>query len=154
MLLLLMCYHPAMTNQQAGNKARAAMAAKLWADRRKEIVRLYHSEGLSQAAVAEHYGVTQASLQKVLKRLKIKSQSRGRMGAANGRFVDGSQSVIYRKMIAKGSCAKCSTTKALVIHHKDDNHTNNVLSNLQVLCSPCHTRLHKSAWWRARASRS
>ena len=44
--------------------------------------------------------------------------------------------------IEKKECATCGTTKKLLVHHIDGNHENNDPSNLKVLCSPCHSRLH------------
>lgn len=45
-------------------------------------------------------------------------------------------------MIKKIYCLRCGATKNLVIHHKNFDHYDNVLSNLEVLCNPCHSRLH------------
>src|SRR5215471_3219556 len=39
-------------------------------------------------------------------------------------------------------CERCGTSRNLAIHHKDRNWKNNNPSNLQTLCSVCHTRLH------------
>lgn len=43
-------------------------------------------------------------------------------------------------------CQSCSVkrenTKRMCVHHKDGNHRNNILSNLMVLCSDCHMKLH------------
>lgn len=145
-----MVYHAVMTDQQAGNKRRATEAATVWIGRKSEIERLYHGEGWSQARIAKHYGVTQTGLQKVLVRLGIPSRGRGRLGPQNGRYRHGMASTLYRQMVEKTACAKCATTETLCIHHKDEDHTNNDLSNLEVLCMSCHSRMHKQAWWNAR----
>lgn len=139
-----------MSNQQAGNERRAAEAAMVW-DRRAEMIRRrYTQENWSQQRLADHYGVTLAAMQKVMARLGIASRSRGRTGPENGRFVDGSKSTAYRALIKKSACAECGTQSQLVIHHKDHNHMNNAPENLEVLCSPCHTRHHKREYWRRR----
>ena len=39
-------------------------------------------------------------------------------------------------------CEECSTPKNLTIHHKDGNHENNDVTNLQVLCEDCHREKH------------
>lgn len=44
----------------------------------------------------------------------------------------------YREMV----CEECNTTKKLHVHHKDENPSNNDLSNLQTLCASCHLRWH------------
>ena len=136
-----------MSNQQAAHEARGAQAAALWGTRRAEIERLYHQDGLSQAALASHYGITQAAMFKVLKRLGIKAKSRGRKGEANGRYVHGLASTLYRKMVKKKACAECGAMENLCVHHKNGDHQDNAKGNLEVLCSPCHSRHHKSEWW-------
>lgn len=142
-----------MSKQQAGNRRRAAEAKTVWADRKLEIVRLYES-GLSQAALAEKYGVTLSGMQKAMGRLGIAPKPRARIGKANGRYVHGKATTIYRSRVTKRACAKCSATKDLCIHHLDDDHYNNDPKNLQVLCMSCHSRMHKRAWWAARKSSS
>lgn len=139
-----------MKNQQAANEARSAQAAALWESRREEIERLYHQDGLSQAALASHYGIAQAAMFKVLKRLGIKSKSQGRKGAENGRYVHGMASTLYRKMVKKNACAECSATENLCVHHKNGNHQDNSKGNLKVLCSPCHSKHHKNEYWAKR----
>jgi hypothetical protein len=143
-----------MKNQQAGNLRRRQEAVSAWADKRPEIERLYVNGDWSQERLAQHYNLSLAGMQKVLARMGIPSKSHGRRGAHNGRFRDGTQSTIYRTMIEKSACAKCATTENLCVHHKDEDHTNNVPSNLEVLCMSCHSRMHKTDWWRARAGRS
>ena len=40
-------------------------------------------------------------------------------------------------------CEICKATpKRLSVHHKDGNYQNNVLSNLQTLCTSCHKKTH------------
>ena len=138
-----------MKNQQNGNIVRQLKAMDLWLPRKAEILELYALGDQSQAQMAERYGVTLAGFQKALARLDIAPKSRGRAGAANGRFKDGTQSTAYRSMIEKTHCNRCGTTEALLIHHRDGVHTNNTRDNLEVLCSPCHSSHHKQEWWAA-----
>ena len=139
-----------MKTQQNGNIRRAAAAAAIWTPRRAEMTALYVNGAASQAEMAERYGVTLAGFQRALQRMGLPAKSRGRPGAANGRFKDGTKSTIYRTMIDKVSCNRCGASEALVVHHKDGVHTNNVPENLEVLCSPCHSSHHKQEWWDAR----
>jgi hypothetical protein len=139
-----------MKNQQAGNQKRSQKAAETWNKRKAEIVWLYQSQMWSQARIAEYYGVTLAGIQKAMKRLAIPSHSHGRRGTLNGRYKDGSESTLYRLMIQKDKCAMCPATTGLVIHHRNFDHQDNHLENLQVLCLPCHSSLHKREWWRRR----
>lgn len=39
-------------------------------------------------------------------------------------------------------CELCGATENVHTHHKDLNHDNNELSNLQWLCGSCHSKLH------------
>lgn len=43
-------------------------------------------------------------------------------------------------------CKICSITTPLVIHHLDKNETNNVLSNIVVLCNQCHNNIHQRGY--------
>jgi len=144
------CLVNSMKNQQKGNIARQQRAMDLWLPRKAEIVEIYSMGDKSQAQMAERYGVTQQAFQKALKRLGIAPKPRGRAGAANGRYKDGTQSTAYRRMVEKRECNRCGSTEQLVVHHRDGVHTNNRPDNLEVLCSPCHTSHHKQEWWDAR----
>jgi len=55
----------------------------------------------------------------------------------------------YRKMVEKKTCEMCSATNNLGIHHKNFDHYDNSLENLQILCVSCHMSLHKQAYWDA-----
>lgn len=139
-----------MAKQQKANIERSAEAARIWEARRAEILSDYVNGPAAQADMAMLYGVSQQALQKALKRLGIAPKPRGRPGAANGRYKDGTTSTVYRKMVEKRECNRCGSTEQLVIHHRDGVHTNNEPGNLEVLCSPCHTSHHKQEWWDAR----
>jgi len=39
-------------------------------------------------------------------------------------------------------CNECGRTEKLIIHHKDKNHDNNTLQNLEYLCYGCHGKRH------------
>jgi len=57
---------------------------------------------------------------------------------------------VYRNLINKKRCANCDTNDNLGIHHKDFDHYNDDLSNLEVLCNSCHMSLHKTEYWNAK----
>ena len=40
-------------------------------------------------------------------------------------------------------CSICKSTEKLDVHHNDGDRFNNDMSNLIVLCEPCHIRIHK-----------
>lgn len=39
-------------------------------------------------------------------------------------------------------CERCSSTKHIVVHHKDEDRSNSDLNNLEVLCKKCHQNHH------------
>jgi len=55
----------------------------------------------------------------------------------------------YRKLVKKEKCDRCGSVKNLGIHHRDDDHYNDDLKNLVVLCLRCHMSVHKTAYWKA-----
>ena len=139
-------------HQQSGNRRRREDAMAVWESRIPEIKSLYVNGPMSQADLAARFGVSQSGISKILIRLGIKTKSRARAGDQNGRFIDGTQSTAYRKMVEKVECNRCGSSEQLVVHHIDGNHTNNIPSNLEVLCSPCHSSHHKRQWWAAQKS--
>lgn len=139
-----------MNKQQAGNEKRRKAAAAIWDKRRAEIEWLYLSQQFPQQAIADYFGVTLAGIQKAMKRLGIRPRSRANVGKRNGRYRDGSQSRLYRVMVVKDKCSKCPATTDLGIHHKNDDHYDNRLENLEVLCNSCHMRETKRKWWAAK----
>ncbi|MCK4857368.1 MAG: HNH endonuclease [candidate division Zixibacteria bacterium] len=120
----------------------------LWGPRRDEMIWLYHDQRWSMQRIAGYYNVSQAGISKVFKRMGIQSRGKGRIGAENGRYKDGKQNRQYRQLIVKDKCSICDRTDLLVIHHKNGDHLDNHLENLQVLCDSCHNRYHKTLWWK------
>ena len=139
-----------MKDQQAANKKRKAEADLLWVNRKPEIEWLYNNQGMSQGKIADYYQVSQTAIYKAMKRLNIQPHSRGNLGQRNGRYKDGTESTLYRQMIIKDKCSICGATEKLIIHHKNGNHVDNHLENLQVLCKHCHDSLTRTLWWEKR----
>lgn len=48
-----------------------------------------------------------------------------------------------RPLICANTKCNISDVDVLEIHHKDMNHFNNALENLEILCANCHTKEHK-----------
>ena len=102
---------------------------------------------MSQAQIASYYESHPVMIFKVMKRLQIPRRSKGREGAEHHQFKDGKASVKYRKLIVKNECVKCKVTEKLCVHHKNDDHYDNRISNLEILCWSCHNSMNKKAWW-------
>lgn len=51
---------------------------------------------------------------------------------------------LAKRFLDKSHCELCGSTKNLDVHHKDENYSNNNLSNLQILCRSCHIKIHRS----------
>jgi len=115
---------------------------------RPQIENLYFVEGMRQQDIAKALGVSQASVSMFMKKSGYPVR-RGNLGEANGRFKDGSQSRMYRVLIEKDQCKRCEAKNNLCIHHKNDDHYDNRIENLEVLCNSCHLSHHKAMYWRA-----
>lgn len=65
----------------------------------------------------------------------------GRGGQHNGGWKDGRSSKWYKRF-KKKRCERCGGKRRLSVHHRDRDHSNSSPSNLETVCSPCHTREH------------
>jgi len=48
----------------------------------------------------------------------------------------------FAHMEVSDKCERCNKTKALDVHHKDENPLNNDETNLITLCRSCHMKAH------------
>ena len=79
---------------------------------------------------------------------RARGQARGRKpwgkynqkGKANNNYKNGIGR--YQTALPKEKCELCGSTKYLLIHHRDQDRSNNVDENLQVLCKRCHQNIH------------
>lgn len=126
---------------------RSLASSYWWEERKKQIIRLYEVERLSQFSVAKVIGVSQAIIGKKLKEWGVPIRPRWNIGARNGRYKTGLESRLYRGMVEKKICINCAATTDLCIHHKNGDHFDNHVDNLEVLCMSCHSRAHKTEWW-------
>lgn len=94
--------------------------------------------------IAKSLGVAFPTVYKWLELLGIPVRGCGVIGEKHPKYKNGMTSKRYKKMIKKEKCEECGTTEKLGIHHKDGNHGNNVVDNLQVLCASCHGNHHWS----------
>lgn len=73
-------------------------------------------------------------------------------GVGSGGAQDGEKNYGYKTGIGKYSqkafkyygrrCNRCTDINDLLVHHKDENRTNNSIENLEVLCKRCHQIHH------------
>jgi len=123
---------------------------RFWEGLAPKIIELYHGQRLSQQGVAEILKVNQVVLGEWMIRLGIKRRGRGRRGIEHYYYKDGKSIRAYRKLVVKEKCDLCDSTKDLLIHHVNLDHYDDSEGNLQVLCKPCHSSLHKKLWWAAK----
>lgn len=117
----------------------------------REIAKIY---SCSWGTIRNHmlkYGLSPRSKSEAFAiRNQLPHKSRARIGASNGNYRHGLyvQERIYRKMLAKESCAWCGSREYLDIHHKNHDHYDNHPENLEVVCHSCHASYHKSLYWK------
>jgi len=52
---------------------------------------------------------------------------------------------IHGRYVTRGICQRCGEmVESPHIHHKDRDHFNNCIENLEVLCSKCHGKEHSN----------
>jgi predicted nucleic acid-binding Zn ribbon protein len=64
-------------------------------------------------------------------------------GQNNHQYIDGLSN--FRKTAfahLDKKCNRCGSTRYLCVHHKDHNHNNNRLNNLEIVCKSCHQKHH------------
>lgn len=69
-----------------------------------------------------------------------KNRVENRIGIKAPNWKGGRSNYYYRKLKKKELCERCNSKRFLDIHHKDYNHHNNDINNLQVLCKSCHLK--------------
>ncbi len=51
--------------------------------------------------------------------------------------------MIYNRIMEKEkTCQSCTSTRGLIVHHKDQNRNNNLPANRITLCPRCHQETH------------
>lgn len=68
-----------------------------------------------------------------------------RRGEANANFRHGEfvDERVYREMVDLSACSECGVEGVILeVHHRDGDHFNNTIDNLQVLCKRCHGKKH------------
>lgn len=64
----------------------------------------------------------------------------GRIRTKRKALSDEEKEMIFDKF--NNECVVCGKKEGLHIHHKDENSSNNQISNLVVLCGVCHKKTH------------
>jgi len=139
----------ARRRQQAANSERSRRTAEADELRRKELEVLYFELEMKQREIAALWGVKQTTVSRVMRRLGMTPSRRGKR---NPRYLHGKAARPYRELVSKERCRACGSKHRLGIHHKNFDHFDNGLSNLEVLCLGCHMALHMKARHAARRS--
>ena len=67
-------------------------------------------------------------------------------GANNTKWKGGVSEQWYRKLMAEAQipaiCVDCGAVEKLHIHHKNKNHRDNRIENLEFVCPKCHKKRH------------
>lgn len=54
------------------------------------------------------------------------------------------ESLKQLRVAVNNTCSVCGdNSKKVLVHHKDTNHFNQTPDNLQLVCRPCHSKLHQ-----------
>lgn len=131
-----------------------------------ELVKKLYAEGKSQTQIAEQCLTSQTKIYNVLKDSGITRRTRsdackntwlkGRRkfnsptGSEHWLWKGGKSQRGYRVKVKKEVCSECGSRLNLCVHHKDFDHFNNDVKNLQVLCVSCHLSFHKKEFWKAK----
>ena len=81
-------------------------------------------------------------------RMKLKRDRKFNIGENNGQWRGGKSWNYYRRIAFENypkKCDICGAIKNLQVHHRDKNHKNNHIKNLQILCHKCHTTIHRES---------
>ena len=128
-----------------------------------EIYTLYIVKKYTMAQTAKKLGIGVGSVHRLIKKLGIKSRKLGidyvvwnknknyttdsRILAKkkhpryiHGKYID-IDFYLLKECLLPDLCIECRKP-ATLIHHIDNNHSNNVLENLIPMCNRCHTSLH------------
>lgn len=128
-------------------------------DRKEEILQ-WIEEGQSKAYICKQLGCKQETLNSYLKKMNIEyagrqNHNKGKVSKAYMPALEYIEKgfvkshILKQKLIRDGikeqKCEICGVSEwqgvilPLELHHKDGNHFNNELSNLQILCPNCHS---------------
>jgi len=89
--------------------------------------------------VKDHSSIKESRKRMIKNNPMLKEDARNSMAMKNTKH--GLYSKNFKRMLIGKVCEVCGD-KATQIHHKNKNREDNIPSNLQVLCSSCHSRLH------------
>jgi len=101
----------------------------------KESIKLSYKKGYRK-----HTPMTQESRNKLSDERKGNNNPNWKGGVNHKYYKRLAFDVLKKERI----CELCNSKEKIVIHHKDFNHYNNELTNLQVLCDRCHKQTHSA----------
>lgn len=98
----------------------------------KNLVLLLHNNGHSYASISRTMSVSRQRIHQIVKGYK-------NIGRGNRK----------EKYKDFNKCSVCGD-KAIHLHHKDRDNTNDEVKNLLAVCKRCHIRLHTNLFWSRR----
>jgi len=114
------------------------------------VVKNMAEEGLSSKQMSEVLGCPAKRIQDFMRLWKIKGLPRGGRPGNQSALIHGygrntimrhNQKAVKDRLYICEGCGLNSSTP-LAVHHKDGNHYDNEIFNLQVLCQSCHAEHH------------
>ena len=112
-------------------------------DRNQQLIAL-REKGFSYGGIARIFNISRQRVHQITSGYYAINQSLQHKGIRTN-----SQTfylTVVRKVIFErdnNACQRCGIRKHLLIHHLDNNDRNNNLTNLIVVCTPCHLDLHR-----------
>ena len=142
-ILCIKCGREFHVKPSRKNKAKycskACHAAGTIVKPRSEITRPCDSCSKEYRITKSQIGTSRCCSRACLAAVQSAERSGKNTGPQNPSWKTGIQTYRQQKKMA---CERCSSTKYLVVHHIDEDRSNNTESNLETLCKKCHQTHH------------
>ena len=113
-------------------------------DRNKQLISL-RDKGFSYGKIASVFNISRQRVHQITSGYHAINKSlhhKGKRTNSPTFYLTEIRRIIFER--DNNTCQRCGTREHLLIHHLDTNDRNNDLTNLIVLCTPCHLALHRA----------